>query len=315
MADDIEQRLAAASEAVREREVTIARGEDLLGRIGAATRQLDELTASLTREQRDVERLESLSLTRVLVALRGDRNDALARERAEADAARYRLAEAEARLASMRREHAAVGSRLAELDGAPEALAAVLDEQERRLRESGDPRQAPLLELAGERGRLTAEARETDEALRAAGAAAQALHLVRSKLGSASSWSTYDTFFGGGVVGSMIKHSRLDDAARAAAHADQCLAALRTELADVSDVPLGGPRLAIGGTTRFVDVWFDNIFTDLSVRDRIRNAQQNVEQAIQRVGEVRDRLTRRAAQARVRLAAIDVERRNLLTRH
>lgn len=303
----------AASEAVREQEVTAARGEELLSQIGETTRQLEELTASLTREERDVERLEGLSLTRVLVALRGDRNDALARERAEADAARYRVAEAEARLAAMRREHAAVRARLAELDGAPHALAAVLDERERHLQESGDPRQAPLLELARERGRLTAEVREIAEALRAAGEAAQALHLVRGKLGSASSWSTYDTFLGGGVVGSTVKHSRLDDAARAAAHADQCLAALRTELADVSGVPLNGPRLAIGGTTRFVDVGLDNIFTDLSVRDRIRNAQQNVEQAIQRVGAVRDRLTRRTAQARTRLAAIDVERRNLLT--
>ncbi|MBE1489040.1 hypothetical protein [Plantactinospora soyae] len=313
MSDDIEQRLTAASEAVREREVATARGEELLRRIEAATGAIDGLAALLAREQQDVDRLEGLSLTRVLASLRGDRNDALARERAETDAARYRVAEAEARLASMRREYAVLRARLAELDRAPNELAAVLDERERRLRESGDPRQAPLLELAGERGRLTAEVRETDEALRAAGRAAQALHLARDKLGSASSWSTYDTFFGGGVVGSVIKHSRLDEAAQAAARADQCLAVLRTELADVSDVPLGGPQLAIDGTTRFVDVWFDNIFTDLSVRDRIMTAQRNIEQSIQRVAEVRDRLTQRAAEARTRLAAIDAERRNLLT--
>jgi hypothetical protein len=64
-----------------------------------------------------------------------------------------------------------------------------------------------------------------------------------------------------------MKHSRLDEAAQAAAYADRCLAVLRTELADVPGLSLTAPQLAVDGLTRFVDVWFDNIFTDLAVRD------------------------------------------------
>jgi hypothetical protein len=43
---------------------------------------------------------------------------------------------------------------------------------------------------------------------------------------------------------------------------------LRTELADVDGMALTAPQLAVDGLTRFVDIWFDNIFTDLAVRDR-----------------------------------------------
>ena len=94
-----------------------------------------------------------------------------------------------------------------------------------------------MLALAGERGRLHGELTEIAEAQQAAAEATDALKQVRSRLGSASAWSAYDTFFGGGAIASAVKHSRLDDAADAAARADQCLAVLRTELADVGEAP------------------------------------------------------------------------------
>jgi hypothetical protein len=137
------------------------------------------------------------------------------------------------------------------------------------------------------------------------------LSQVATMLGSASGWSTYDTFIGGGAISSAVKHSRLDAAARA----DQCLAVLRTELADLDLVGPTAPRLAIDGLTRFVDVWFDNVFTDFAVRDRIKQAQQNVVRSTRLVSTVHGQLQRRAADAQARLAAIESERRALLAPH
>lgn len=305
MSSDIERRLASAAEALREYEVTERRVAELRVRIDETIGQVSALRARHASEQQDVTRLEGLSLTRVLASLRGARDDLLARERAEADAAAYRLAEAEARLAALRREQDAAHARLRQLSKAPSAYAAMLDEKEQHLRTSGDPRGARLLQLADERGRLTGELREVAEALAAARTAQDALAEVRRELGSASGWSTYDTFFGGGAFGSAMKHSRLDTAAQAAAHADRCLAVLRTELADVPGPPLTAPRLAVGGLTKFVDVWFDNIFTDLAVRERIKQAQENVDRSSQFVRDVQSGLEQRATHARATLAAID----------
>jgi hypothetical protein len=314
VSDDIEQTLAAAARAVREYEV-------LTQYCTALGRRQDEVQAELARlrawsedEQQDVERLESLSLTRVLAALRGAREDALARERAEADAARYRVAEAAARLEAVGRELAAARQRQDQLAGAPRVYAGVLELKEQQLGRSGDPRGRQLLALADERGRLQAELAEITEAQQAAAAAGQALSRVQERLGSASAWSTYDTFFGGGAIASTVKHSRLDDAAEAAARADQCLAVLRTELADVGAPGLTAPQLAVGAGTRFVDVWFDDIFSDLAMEGKISQARRNVAGSLEIVGAVRSRLRDRAGQARGRLAAIDAERRDLLTR-
>ncbi|HEU5417599.1 MAG TPA: hypothetical protein VFV41_07880 [Streptosporangiaceae bacterium] len=314
MSDEIEQLLADAARAVREYEVTRACCADLSRRQDEVRAELDRLSARYQDEQKDAERLESLSLTRVLASLRGARDDALARERAEADAARYRVAEAQALLDAVRGKLGAALQRQARLARAPDAYAAVLAQKELHLRQSGDPRGRQLLGLADERGRLQAELTEIAEAQRAADTADEALSCVQERLGSASAWSTYDTFFGGGAISSAVKHSRLDEAAGAAARADQCLAVLRTELADVGGLALTAPQLEMSAGTRFVDVWFDNIFSDLAVNGRISQARRNVDSSLQVVGEVRSRLSERARQAQGRLAAIETERRDLLTR-
>jgi hypothetical protein len=224
------------------------------------------------------------------------------------------MAAAESRLAAVNGELSAAEQRLATLETAPRAYAAVLDEKENYLTGSGDARSRALLALADERGRLTAELNETDEAVRAADAATAALSDVQEVLRSASGWSTYDTWFGGGMLASSMKHDRMDQAAQAAAVADQRLAMLRHELADVPGPGPGtAPQLALSSGTRFADVWLDNIFTDLAVGDRIRQAQQQVSDSARAVEMLRSRLTARAGQALARLAAIETERRGLLT--
>lgn len=136
---------------------------------------------------------------------------------------------------------------------------------------------------------------------------------VQDLLRSASDWSTYDTWFGGGMIASSIKHDRMDEAAQAAASADQRLAVLRRELADITGPGLGtGAELALAGGTRFADVWLDNFFTDPAVADRIRQAQQQAADSDETVRRLRGSLTARAGQVHARLNAIHSERRGLL---
>ena len=306
--DDIEERVTGAAQRVREHDLTVQRCASLASRRDAMAADLATAQSALSKEEHDVHRLEHPSLTRIVASLRGSRDDALARERAEADAARYRVAEAKARLRAVLQDHDAAQDRLAALADAAARYAALLDEKERYLRGSGSPRGRQLLSLAEERGRLQAELREIDEAVSAATKAEHALEALQSSLNSASGWSTYDTFFGGGALSSAMKHSRLDDAAQQAQYADRCLLALRTELSDVGETGPVAPQLPVDGLTRFVDVWFDNIFTDFSVGGRIKDARANVERTLRAVFEVSARLRRRAADGQSRLAQIRAER-------
>src|SRR5215469_13373711 len=136
MSDDIEQRLAAAAQAVRELEVTRRRCTDLQSRQDRLGNELAVLQAQYQIEQKDVDRLEHMSLVRVLVALKGSRDEALAREHAEADAARMRLADAQARLEAVRAECQTAQEQLDHLASAPDDYTGLLAEKERHLTES-----------------------------------------------------------------------------------------------------------------------------------------------------------------------------------
>lgn len=83
--------------------------------------------------------------------------------------------------------------------------------------------------------------------------------------------------FGGGLISDIAKYSHLDDAQRQINGLQRSLSRFRTELSDVdirADI-----QVEVDGFLRFADVFFDNIFTDWAVLDRIRRAQSQVRDA------------------------------------
>jgi hypothetical protein len=311
---EIERRLAAASQAVREQDLCTQQHGQLSAREETAAAELEAARKEYAGAEKDVARLEHLSLARVLAALHGSREDALAREKAEAEVAGYRFAEARQRLDAVRAELARVESRQAELAGARWEYADALAAKERYLTRSVDPRGAWLLSLAEERGRLTAELGELRRAVDDADAAGEALAEVRDRLGTAADWSAFDTYFAHGIIANSIKHDRIDQAAEAAREADERLAALRFDLAALGDSEPAAPRLEIGAGFRFADIFFNNIFTDLAVGRRIRDAQDGVDRSTQQVGELQDRLGDQIVAVTDRLEDMARERWRLLAR-
>jgi chromosome segregation ATPase len=313
MSEEVEQRLAAAAQAAREFELCAEQHAQLSAREQAAVADLDAARQQYAGKEMGVQKLEHLSLTRVLAALHGARQDALAREKAEADAASYRIAQVQQRLDGLRAQLARLADRQAQLAGAPQAYADALVAKEQYLTHSADPRGARLLTLADEHGQLTAELNELRRASDDAGAAAQALAEVQDRLGTAANWSTFDTYFDHGMVANSIKHDRIDQAAQAAHAADQRLAALRSDLADLGGSEPTAPRLEISSGFKFADIFFNNIFTDLAVGQHIRDAQDNADRSVQQVRALQDRLKDQIGAVTGKLDTMDAERQHLLT--
>jgi hypothetical protein len=92
--------------------------------------------------------------------------------------------------------------------------------------------------------------------------------------------------------------------------ADDALSDLGVELADVGMEPVGG--VEVTQLVRAFDVWFDNIFSDWAVRERIGEAAARVAEARGAVGEVRRRLVDRLLQAESREAVLVGRRQELL---
>jgi predicted nucleic acid-binding Zn-ribbon protein len=273
------------------------RAEEDLARVETRAEVLEE---EARREGRDVERLESRTLARLVHDLRGTRDEALRRERQEHLDARLAYDAQLERAASLRSELAEL-RRLAQELGDPEAdYRTALADKRHLLAAAGGAAAGRVDRLAEALAEARSHEWEVGEALRAGEALSEGLERVRSSLGSAGSWGTYD-LLGGGFISSMIKHDRIDEArsglAQAAALADR----FRRELGDIG---LDGPAIpGIDSFTRTADVFFDNVFTDWTVQSRIEQAEANVREARERVQGIVEALRERLTEAGGRITA------------
>lgn len=244
-------------------------------------------------EAHDVVRLESLSPTRIWASLRGDQAERLDKERAEEQSARYAVGVADARVAAAERELAGVDARLDPLRDVDERRAHALLAVEEWVRVHGGAAAADLSAVAQEAARVHAERREVGEAAAAARTAAACLQEAYDQLRSAGNWADYDTFLGGGMLADMVKHSKLDTASDLMHRADLALRRLANELGDLGRAGVGG--LGIDSLTATFDVWFDNFFSDWSVRNRIVEAGERIAMVAAAVRRVQADLANREA--------------------
>lgn len=306
-AQSADQRLEHAAQARHE-------AEGLRRRLEAATLYADQTTVRvqeardrLVDETEDVEKLESLSWTRILMTLRGAQLTALERETAEREAARYAVADAETRDEVAWRDVAGIQAQLDELGDVDATYVEALTAKEEWVSGHDAGVAAQLAALAERRGVLSAEAREAYEA---GAAALDLLTHAQQLLGSAGSWSTWDTFGGGGLLTDMVKYDKLDQVSEVLRAADIALGQFSRELADLEVAGVGG--VEVDGMTRTFDVFFDNIFTDLAVRSRIRDAESRVEHSIGAVTRTLERLNERGRALAAELVDLTEQREDLL---
>jgi hypothetical protein len=99
----------------------------------------------------------------------------------------------------------------------------------------------------------------------------QALQL----LGGAKSFSDWDTFFGGGFMVDMMKHSKVTDAQDLVRQANR---ELNSAYSYLPHAPRISPAV-VKEMNQFWDVFFDNIFSDFAAREKIKQSQYSVEQS------------------------------------
>ena len=121
---------------------------------------------------------------------------------------------------------------------------------------------------------MESQKREVQEAIRAGREALDTSESILVSLGSAENWGTWD-LIGGGLMTDMIKHSKLDEAQNQVTTLQETLRRFKTELADIeiqADLQVG-----VDGFMRFADVFFDGLFVDWAVMNKISNSKSQVQ--------------------------------------
>lgn len=70
--------------------------------------------------------------------------------------------------------------------------------------------------------------------------------------------------------------------------------------------------LGIDSTTRTIDFWFDNIFTDLSVRDKIRSDMERLRQLCAKVNRTINKLESTKREIKKKLGETETRKNDLI---
>ena len=215
-----------------------------------------ELEAIKMQEQADVDKLEGRSLAAFFYNVIGKMDEQLNKEREEAYAARVKYD-------------------------------AVLQEKAAAVKSVGGPTAEEILKLEERLAFLESQKRELREAVSAGNSALGTANQVLSSLDSAEGWGTWD-LFGGGLISDLAKHSHLDEAQGNIEHLQSQLRRFKTELADVrisTDM-----QVNVDGFLRFADYFFDGLFADWAVLDKISQSQEQVHSTRRQIESVLSRL-------------------------
>ena len=130
--------------------------------------------------------------------------------------------------------------------------------------------------------------KERQEAIGAGEYALSALTIAKDKLDQARGWGIFD-LLGGGLISSLIKHNRMDDASYALEDAQRALERFHRELGDLN-LSWVSSELTSGGFLTFADWFFDSFIADVIVQEKINRARAEVDDMIRRVNNVLARL-------------------------
>lgn len=283
--------------------------EDLKAQHEERKRAAEDALKVLYREQEDVEELERLSFASFLARIRGEQAERLDQERREAVAAKARYDAARRDLEDLEARFQAAQKERADLEGLRGRWKALMEEKEELLCQAGGERAKRLIQIGCDLDSLGSQIRELDEAICAGKDVGYALDQMIGQLDSAAGWGTWD-ILGGGMLATMAKHGRMNDAQNAAFQARQAISRFRTELADVSQLRV--PDLQVGEFTSFADYFFDGLFVDLYIQDKIGTARRSAEETAAQVEDLLSQLRRERDRTAERAAELERERERLL---
>lgn len=246
-----------------------------------------ELEASMHSEQADVEKLEHRSLANFFYNVVGKMDEKLDKERAEAYAAKVKYDAAVKELADVQRDIESYQKGLRVYEGCEERYAQLLRDKEHEIKVAGGEAAEEIFKLEKRLSYLEGQKKELTEAEQIGEAALKAAEEVLESLKSAEDWGTWD-LLGGGLVVDIIKHDHLDTAQESIERLQGLLRCFKTELVDVTiDTEL---QINVDEFLRFADTFFDGLFADWAVLDKIHKSEEQMKETVRQVRTVLSQL-------------------------
>jgi chromosome segregation ATPase len=307
--ENIEETIAAASARIERRKHTESKLQQARQSLQSERKRLADARAILLREEKDVKRLESLTLASIIYSLAGRKDEKIEKEKKDFLAAKLKYDQATFTVNALEADVESMARELTKLGDPQRDLALGLHAKEQLLLSIDDSRAKELADLQEGTGRLTAWRQELQEAIAAGGHARRQLQDVIKSLESARSWGIWD-MLGGGVLATGVKHLKIEDAKKQIHDLQQLLHKFNHELADLNEI---GIKLNIGSFQTFADYFFDGLLIDWFVQSKINNSLERVKEQLNRVDSTLRALQEKLRDTESSLANLSARRNQLLT--
>lgn len=256
--------------------------------------KVSNLKTIMEKEQADVDRLERRGLTALFYGIVGKKEEKLDEERREVVTARAKYDVAMQEMDLVQRRIGRYEEELDTLKDIEMKYAYALKEKVKLLKATATPVSEKILQYEEQISGFENQKNEIREAISAGNKAKNIAEQVLSELDDAEGWGTWD-LLGGGLISDLAKHSSLDDAQEEIEHLQVQLRRFKTELADVTI--RAEMQVNIDGFLRFADYFFDGLFADWAVLDKIEESQAEVKNVITQIQAVLDKLASMLASA------------------
>lgn len=243
--------------------------------------ELYELEVNLKKEYKDVEKLKKLSFASILATVMSNKDEKLEKEQQEYIMAKIKYDEFSSKVELLKENIESIKSRLETLKYCENEYKALLNKKLELIKLYGDQdKKVKLSKIEEEIEKMLLEKKEIEEAESAGKDLLRTANLARDSLNSAKNWGIFD-IAGGDMLSSIAKHNKINEAEAQFRRVSTLINRFNKELGDIQF-----EGLSFSTTTIAFDIFFDNIFTDFSVQNKINSSLDNIRNLIRRVEEI-----------------------------
>lgn len=229
----------------------------------------NKLKASLSKEKKDVDKLESISLSYILHRLKGSIDEKLSKEKYEYLEAQAKFIEVDDYLNRLISNKESLNKEICDIGNIQKKYNNLLEKASDYISKLNNGQSQEVTRLKHKIQKLHLEKKEVQEAINEGENLLPTIDKAISSLNSAENWGIYD-MIGGGFFATIGKRSNMNDAADSFNSIKVILNRYNAELNDLShDINIS---LDLDGFSGAMDYLFDNFFTDYIIQNKIESA-------------------------------------------
>lgn len=271
MLDQINKQLDIIKNELAKKHVLEKKLEELKKDLSISEGVLYQLEQELKKEKRDVDNLKKLSLSNIVSTVMGNKDEKIQKEEQEYIMAKIKYDNCQSKVHLITSDMINVKERLKSLSDYEDEYKDLLKKKIEIINKYGDEKtKSKIMQMEENIDSYLKEITEIEESLFVGNRLISEIYQAKKLLESAKTWSTFD-LFGGDMISSMAKHSKIDEAQN---HFSKIYSLTNSFNKELGDVNLSG--VSFSSATKTFDIFFDNIFSDLSVDSHIRESYDSV---------------------------------------